>query len=139
MLERQYSINFAKETIRLFQESIRKKKIRFKGRLEESFTYEIQNFAGGNVTKIKILYEYYGRFVNLGVGRGQSLDAVKDNSTLNQLAGKKGRRAKRWKDQIWREQRQKFYGHVFLEMRKRTRAALKINPEGGPQKITMNL
>lgn len=133
MMDREYTEAWARETIRLFEEQIRKKRIRQSGKLEGSFKYEIETFANGDIKKIKILYNYYGKFVNLGVGKGQKYDDVKDNKVLNQLSGKKGRRAKKWKDSVWRKQRQKIYGDAFLEMRKRSRKALKLK-----QKVKMN-
>ena len=40
------------------------------GRLLKSFTTTIHTQSGGNVEKIIFAYEYYGKFVDMGVGRG---------------------------------------------------------------------
>lgn len=40
------------------------------GQLLKSFTSNIITQSGGNVEKIIFAYEYYGKFVDMGVGRG---------------------------------------------------------------------
>jgi hypothetical protein len=40
------------------------------GQLLKSFTSTIITQSGGNVEKIIFAYEYYGKFVDMGVGRG---------------------------------------------------------------------
>ncbi len=46
------------------------------GQLLRSFTSTITTQSGGNVDKIIFAYEYYGKFVDMGVGRGVTIAEV---------------------------------------------------------------
>lgn len=43
------------------------------GELLRSFQYKVLAGAGGDVLKIEFAFKYYGKFVDMGVGRGTSL------------------------------------------------------------------
>jgi hypothetical protein len=50
----------------------------------------------------KIIFEFlnYGRFVDMGVGKGQKLGDVTGNKTIMQAAGLHGRVAKKWYSKV---------------------------------------
>lgn len=56
-----------------FQEALVKLSVgEVDGALMQSFKYELKN-AGGNAMEVIIRFLQYGRFVDMGVGRGQAL------------------------------------------------------------------
>lgn len=50
--------------------------VRGTGKLLNSFTYTIHTQANGNPELIKFAFNYYGKFVDMGVGRGVTLETV---------------------------------------------------------------
>ena len=69
------------------------------GTLLKSFKYNVLASAQGNVLKITLLFEYYGRFVDMGVGRAVKIGDVKESITSRKLSGKmlgNRRRPKKW-------------------------------------------
>ena len=67
---------WARFAISHFQKSIRNKRVNV-GRLINSFTKEIK-LKGGDVEAVMIKFNNYGRFVDMGVGRGVPIGARKD-------------------------------------------------------------
>lgn len=130
--DKAYIENWAKGVITAWQGEIDKRGIRNEGTLRASFQKQVISQAGGDVQKIKFLYQFWGVFVKLGVGRGQTADNVKDNSTLNKLTGKKGRRPKNWKDKVFKEATQALYAESFRRSREEVRKTVQL-----PGKITM--
>lgn len=131
--DKAYLEQWANQLIENWQAEITKKKIRDKGVLAASFQKQVITSAGGNIQKIKFAYEWYGKMVKLGVGKGQSLDTVKDNRTLNQLSGKKGRKPKNWKDTPYKKATQALYAESFRRSRQQVREAVNL-----PGKIELN-
>lgn len=121
-----YIENWAKGVVTAWQAEIDKRGIRNEGVLRASFQHQVISQAGGDVQKIKFLYQFWGVFVKLGVGSGQTADNVKDNSTLNKLAGKKGRRPKNWKDKVFREATQALYAESFRRTRAQIRETVQL-------------
>ncbi len=67
--------------------------------LARSLNYEVMESAGGDVQKVKFFYNYYGMFVDMGVGKGTKIGSVKDYTISRRLEGKHGgnqRHAKKW-------------------------------------------
>ncbi|BDD13157.1 hypothetical protein FUAX_55890 (plasmid) [Fulvitalea axinellae] len=102
-MEQSEAQKWAEETIRLFVEEIRKRKIRDTGELEASFKAVI-TMRGVDLHSAKISYAIQGLFTKLGVGKGQRFDEKKDNAVLNSLAGRKTRKGKNWSSKVWKEQ-----------------------------------
>ena len=63
-----------------------------KGDLRKSFDKEVHWHAGGDIQKIDFMFEYYGRFVDWGVGNGVNLD----NREAMISAGRTIRRPRKW-------------------------------------------
>jgi hypothetical protein len=85
--------------IKDLRKKIDKLKVKDSGSLRRSFEGHVRATAGGDLQKMQLLYEYYGAFVDMGVGRGTTLGGVKENSLGRRLEGKKrgnARRPKRW-------------------------------------------
>ena len=72
-----------------------KKKIGNTGSLAASVKYHIVSDSDGPV-KVVFEFNHYGKFVDMGVGRGQKLGDVKGNAEIMRAAGIKGRKAKKW-------------------------------------------
>jgi len=68
--EREIAQAWAKITIIKWKKKLASNTIGDTGSLLRSFKYNVLASAQGNVLKITLLFEYYGRFVDMGVGRG---------------------------------------------------------------------
>ncbi|MEI6683763.1 MAG: hypothetical protein WCO44_14090, partial [Bacteroidota bacterium] len=89
----------AKITIIKWKKKLASNKIGDTGTLLKSFKYNVLASAQGNVLKITLLFEYYGRFVDMGVGKGVKIGDVKESATSRRLSGKmlgNRRRPKKW-------------------------------------------
>lgn len=62
-----------------FEEKVRQYKI-IDRRFTNSFESHVYWHSGGNLHKVEFLYDYYGKFVDMGVGRGVSL-VTRDTQT----------------------------------------------------------
>lgn len=77
---------WAKIVIERWEQKITQLGIRRTGKLLNSFQHYINTQAGGNPDKITFAFEYYGKFVDMGVGRGVNMQEV----------GNSNRRPKPW-------------------------------------------
>ncbi len=64
---------FAKYVVEKWQNKISEYNIRSTGELARSFVYEVRTNANGDVDLIRFMFAYYGRMVDMGVGRGITL------------------------------------------------------------------
>lgn len=98
--ERQVEIHkvisdWARYTIERLQKSIDKRRIGDTGSLRYSQLYNLAALANGGVEAVKLEFNYYGKFLDMGVGRGQKIESVKSNREVYNLVGG-GRRPKQW-------------------------------------------
>jgi len=84
---------------------MQKLKVNDTGELLRSVKGTISEVAGGDSYKAEILYNYYGIFPDMGVGRGQSMG----DAAANKLAGG-SRKRKPWSKAIAHQ------GHRFAEL-----------------------
>ncbi|MDD4554032.1 MAG: hypothetical protein PHP04_07525 [Bacteroidales bacterium] len=97
--EREVAEAWAKITIIKWKKKLASSKIGDTGTLLRSFKYNVLASAQGNVLKISLLFEYYGRFVDMGVGKGVKIGDVKESAASRKLSGKmlgNRRRPKKW-------------------------------------------
>ncbi|MDJ1472824.1 hypothetical protein [Xanthocytophaga flava] len=95
----QIARSWAAVTFKKWRAEIKRLKIGKTGTLNSSFQAFVTAESGGDLTKIKMLYAYYGKFVDMGVGRGKKLGS--GNSRLvNKLLGTKPRKEKVWYSKI---------------------------------------
>ena len=97
--EREIAQAWAKITIIKWKKKLASNRIGDTGTLLKSFKYNVLASARGNVLKITLLFEYYGRFVDMGVGKGVKIGDVKESATLRTLSGRmlgNRRRPKKW-------------------------------------------
>lgn len=87
--------DWARYTAERLKKSLQKKRIGHSGDLENSLLYALKGTAGGDVTSIEHTFNYYGKFVDMGVGKGQKIEDVKENGDLISLLGG-GRKPKKW-------------------------------------------
>jgi hypothetical protein len=90
---------WAKITIIKWKKKLASNRIGDTGSLLRSFKYNVLASAQGNVLKITLLFEYYGRFVDMGVGKGVKIGDVKESAASRKLSGKmlgNQRRPKKW-------------------------------------------
>jgi len=97
--EREIAEAWAKITIIKWKKKLASNKIGDTGTLLKSFKYNVLASAQGNVLKITLLFEYYGRFVDMGVGKGVKIGDVKESAASRKFSGKmlgNRRRPKKW-------------------------------------------
>jgi len=97
--EREIAEAWAKITIIKWKRKLAINRIGDSGTLLKSFKYNVLASAQGNVLKISLLFEYYGRFVDMGVGKGIKIGDVKESITSRKIFGKmlgNRRRPKKW-------------------------------------------
>lgn len=94
----------------IWMDKIDKLNIRYFGMLEESFKHEVIANAAGNVSRIEFAFNYYGKFVDMGVGRGVKLEDVKEAAISRKLDGRgtgNRRRPKNWYGKTFYAERMK--------------------------------
>ncbi len=97
--EREIAEAWAKITIIKWKKKLTSNRIGDTGTLLRSFKYNVLASAQGDVLKITLLFEYYGRFVDMGVGKGVKIGDVKESAASRKLSGKmlgNRRRPKKW-------------------------------------------
>jgi len=90
---------WARITVDRWQEKMRKLKIADSGRLMQSFMHTVIHNAEGDISKIDFAFEYYGKFVDMGVGKGVKIEDVKELGMSRREDGRRTgnrRRPKKW-------------------------------------------
>ena len=67
---------WAKIVIERWELEMARAGVRGTGKLLNSFMYTIHSQANGNPELIQFAFNYYGKFVDMGVGRGVTLDTA---------------------------------------------------------------
>lgn len=67
---------WAKIVVERWEQKIERLKIGHSGNLARSFTHHVITQSNGSPEKIEFAFEYYGKFVDMGVGRGVKLADV---------------------------------------------------------------
>jgi hypothetical protein len=62
--------------IQIWLDKIEQLKIQYSYQLADSFANHVISHANGNVQRIEFAFNYYGKFVDMGVGKGVSLEEV---------------------------------------------------------------
>jgi hypothetical protein len=90
---------WAKITVKVWKDKMAKLKIGNSRALMDSFIHEVISSFGGDLMKIEFAFKYYGKFVDMGVGKGVKIGSVKESATSRRLEGKmmgNRRRPKKW-------------------------------------------
>lgn len=87
---------WAAANVKALKTQILKRNIYVTGWLRASLAYNIVAAADGDVQKAQLMFAFYGRFVDMGVGKGVPLSLVKDNASINTRAeGQKNHRKRK--------------------------------------------
>ncbi len=86
--------------IREWQKKIETMNIGVSSQLIESFMHTVYTQADGDPYKVQFAFNYYGKFVDMGVGRGVPLD---ERDTL-MAAGLTSRKPKPWYTEVFGRQ-----------------------------------
>jgi hypothetical protein len=88
--EREIARAWAQITIKRWRRKIDRMKIgqHSSGELFRSFQYNVLASAGGDVQRIEFAFRYYGKFVDMGVGRGTKLGDQPMSQGMRKLSGK---------------------------------------------------
>lgn len=107
----EYYRAWAKMMVTIWQDKIAMLNVRDTGELFSSFITEVVSQSGGDIDKITFAYLYYGRMVDMGVGRGVTMADAGTGS---------GRKKKPWYNKTWyhsikvlTEKRAQLYGEEF--------------------------
>ena len=90
---------WAKITVKEWRTKLVKLKAVRSNQLWQSFIHNVVSRADGDVIKIAFAFKYYGKFVDMGVGKGVKIGGVKENATSRRLQGKmlgNRRKPKKW-------------------------------------------
>jgi hypothetical protein len=93
---------WAEIVIKIWRRKIVELKIGQSGQLYDTLNHTLIRAAGGNVEKIEFLFNYYGSFVDMGVGRGMPLGGKGENENYSKYRNERGqlhvyrRKAKKW-------------------------------------------
>lgn len=101
---------WAEITIKEWLKKIKALGIHSTGQLVNSFYHHVNTSADGNPEYVKFAFEYYGKFVDMGVGRGVLLEdrEIKVNAEAT------NRRKKPWYSDVFYEQL-KILSHLLSE------------------------
>jgi hypothetical protein len=114
---------WAQITIKRWRRKIDRLKIGLhsSGELFRSFQYNVLASSGGDVQKIEFAFRYYGKFVDMGVGRGTKLGDQPMSMGMRKLSGKflgMKRAPKKWYSKTFYSETQRLveilqeeYGH----------------------------
>jgi hypothetical protein len=83
--------------IKEWHKKIEKYNIGSTGQLSRSFVHHILSNAGGDPSRIEFAFEYYGKFVDWGVGKGVTIPDL----TAMQSAGLTKRKQKPWFTEVF--------------------------------------
>ena len=95
----QIADKWARITIKRWRKKIRQLRIGSSHELNKSFIKDVIGAANGDLIKIEFAFNYYGKFVDMGVGKGSKISQVKENRTSRRLEGRmlgNRRRPKKW-------------------------------------------
>jgi hypothetical protein len=88
-----------------WEQKIQTLKINYSHQLYESFHNHVRAEADGNAAKIEFAFNYYGKFVDMGVGKGVKLE---DRGTVTT------RRPKKWYSSVFFTEIKKL-GYILAE------------------------
>jgi len=90
---------WARITIKRWRRKMHQLKIGQTDQLYYSFLKEVVGAANGDLIKIDFAFKYYGKFTDMGVGRGRKMADVGPSRTSLKLRGRMlggGRKPKKW-------------------------------------------
>lgn len=88
---------FAEIAVERFKKALQKKNIGWTLELEKSLTHTLTTNGSGGYASILITFEGYGKFVDMGVGKGVKYEDVRGSQAVWNHVGVRGSRvAKRW-------------------------------------------
>lgn len=93
---------WAEIVIKIWRRKIVQLKIGQTGQLYDTLNHTIIRESGGNIEKIEFMFNYYGSFVDMGVGRGMPTGSKDDNPQYSKYRNERGqlhiyrRKAKKW-------------------------------------------
>ena len=90
----QLNDSWARYAAHRLQKSLVNYKVGDTGSLSYSIIYDLVS-SNGDVTSIIHQFNYYGKFVDMGVGNGQPIGDWKDNGDVYSIVGG-GRKPKKW-------------------------------------------
>lgn len=86
-------------TIKIWRQKLVKQGSLRTNHLWQSFIRQVVEQSNGDIAKINFAFKYYGKFVDMGVGRGTKIGDVRDNSSSRKIIGKmlgNRRKPKKW-------------------------------------------
>ena len=105
MSKKQVAEGWLRIAVNEIQNKLKKLRVQDTGELVRSIHLNIQELSGGDSIKAELLYNYYGIFPDMGVGKGHG----RGDATVARLTGS-GRKRKPWTREIAAQR------HRFIEL-----------------------
>jgi len=128
--ERQIADAWAKITIKRWQKKIQGLKIGESGELTRSFLFDVVASARGDVLKIDFAFKYYGKFVDMGVGKGTKLGDRPVSRGSRVLADKmlgQVRKPKKWYSRTFYGEAQRLFEILQKEYGRKAQVVISEN------------
>jgi hypothetical protein len=109
---------WAKFAIKIWREKINKLNIGDSEDLFMSFHHSVVGAANGVIIKIEFAFRHYGKFVDMGVGKGVKIGQVKEQTLSRKLEVKmigNRRRPKKWYSKTFAAETMKLVEILFKE------------------------
>jgi hypothetical protein len=88
---RQLAVDWLDITVERFVANMRRLRIEDTGKLLASFRKEVIGAAEGDQLRIRLSYALYGKFVDMGVGRGHGAGVKKGDDGYDRLRNSRGK------------------------------------------------
>jgi len=88
---RELAVQWLDITIERFVTNMRKLRIQNTGALMASFKKEVIGSAGADTLRLRLSYALYGKFVDMGVGRGMGAGIKKGDDGYNRVRNTRGK------------------------------------------------
>jgi hypothetical protein len=102
--------------------------IHYSYQLADSFVNHVISHANGDVQKIEFAFNYYGKFVDMGVGKGVSLEDVQSGNT--------SRKPKPWYSKVFYSEVQKLASLMAQKYARKATLAIVENIDDNAAKWT---
>lgn len=86
--------DWAKGVKKSLIQELNKQKIQTTRALITSLSFQVFKAGTGHQGKYQLSFQEYGRFIDIGIGKGFKIESIKGNAAI--IGGKKSRKAKKW-------------------------------------------
>ena len=130
--EREIAQAWAQITVKLWRKNLNRLKVgqHSSGDLYRSFQFKVIAGTGGNVDRIEFAFKYYGKFLDMGVGKGTRLGDRPVSRGSRKLSEKflgMGRVPKKWYSRTFYGEAQRLFEILQKEYGRRAQVVISEN------------